>query len=76
MSINKCSVNSLSLLSHISIFKVSLHIDHMMFVNSKNVLTYCLTNNLIEATSIFREELSHVCGFLLCLRNFFSFTVK
>lgn len=76
MFINKCSGNSLSLLSQISIFKIFLHIDHMMFVNSKNVLTYCLTDNLIEATSIFRRELSHVCGILLCFRKVFSFTVK
>lgn len=53
--INKCSGNSLPILNQISIFKTFVHTGHMMFLNSKNVLTYCLTDNLIEATFIFRK---------------------
>lgn len=48
----------------------------MMFVNSKNVLTYCLTDNLIGATSIFRKSLSHVFGILLCFRKVFVVVVS
>lgn len=76
MLINKCSGNSLFILNQISIFKIYIHRDHLMFMNSKNVLTYCFTDNLIGATSIFKKKLSHVFGVLQCFRKVFCFIVQ